>query len=123
MMDDPLPLRQVFVRDLELPAAIGVHAHEQGVTQRVRINLELGVFEHHDIADSLNNVVCYETIVNGIKAIVAEGHVNLVETLAERIAQHCLEDSRVETVRVRVEKPDAIAEAAAVGIEIERNRL
>jgi dihydroneopterin aldolase len=54
--------------------------------------------------------------------MLAEGHINLVETLAEKIAELCLGDGRVETARIRVEKLDVYAEAASVGIEIERSR-
>ena len=55
-----------------------------------------------------------------MKAIIAAGHINLVETLAERIADFCLSDRRVAAARVRVEKSGAVVEAAGVGVEIER---
>ena len=57
-----------------------------------------------------------------VRAIIAEGHVRLAETLAERIAAACFEDARVRTVRVRVEKLEALTAAESVGIEIERTR-
>lgn len=114
-------LRHVFVRDLVLDAKIGVHEREGRGAQPVRINIDLWVPEDDQpIRDKLENVVCYENIVTGVKAVVTAGHVNLVETLAERIAESCLTDSRVAAVRVRVEKLEAIAEAASVGVEIER---
>ncbi len=116
-------LRHVFIRDLELDAAIGVWRHEHGRRQRVRINLDLAVVESDGPpADELSAVVCYQEMVDRVKAILGRHHVKLVETLAERIAAACLEDPRVERVRVRVEKPDAVPEAASVGIEIERTR-
>ncbi len=114
-------LRHVFVRDLVIPCVIGVHAHEKDRTQRVRINVDLGVTEseqpHHD---RLANVVCYEDIVTRIRGIVADGHINLVETLAERIAAVCLQDAACRSARVRVEKLDVFADAVSVGVEIER---
>ena len=58
--------------------------------------------------------------MKGIKKIISAGHINLVETMAEEIAKFCLSDSRVISVKVRVEKPDIIADAAGVGVEIER---
>ncbi|MCH8183252.1 MAG: dihydroneopterin aldolase, partial [Proteobacteria bacterium] len=70
----------------------------------------------------LENVVDYETIVQGVKTIVAAGHINLVETLAERVAGLCLSDARVEAARVRIEKLNVLPEAASVGVEIERVR-
>jgi len=114
-------LRHVLVRDLVLPCRIGVLRGERDAGQRVRINLDLAVPEEpQPIDDDLRNVVCYDEIVSGVRAIVAAGHVNLVETLAERIAAMCLADQRVASVRVRVEKLDVYPDAAAVGVEISR---
>ena len=112
--------RTMFVHDLTLDCRIGVHRHEQDVGQRVRINIKLAVRDGGPIDDNIANVVSYDDIVAGVKAIVARGHVNLVETLAERIGDFCMADARVAAVRVRVEKLDAIREAASVGVEIER---
>ena len=114
-------VRHVFVRDLELGAKIGVHTFERISTQPVRINVDLFVREGPQ-SDQLDDVVCYEDVVDGIKEIIAAGHVNLVETLAENIAQMCLQDERVLKCRIRVEKLKVIAEAASVGVEIERKR-
>jgi dihydroneopterin aldolase len=114
-------LRHVFVRDLVLTCNIGVHAHEKRGEQRVRINLDLGVEEtgqpHND---RLENVVCYEDIITRVRAVAADGHVNLAETLAERIAAVCLQDPSCRSARVRVEKLDVFEDASSVGIEIER---
>ncbi len=115
--------RHVFVRDLELNVEIGVHRHERRRSQRVRINIDLTVAEGPaPVDDRLENVVDYEIIVSGVKAIVAAGHINLVETLAERVAGLCLSDARVEAARVRIEKLNVLPEAASVGVEIERVR-
>lgn len=114
-------LRHVFVRDLELSARIGVYDHERRGPQRIRINLDLAVREGGvPLEDRLDNVVCYEVVLERVRAIVAAGHVNLVETLAERIAEACLEDSRVRRALVRVEKLDVFADAGSVGVTLER---
>ena len=115
-------LCHVFIRDLELSASIGVHSFEQTEPQRIRINLDLAVREDDAAAadDDLAKVVCYEGVVSSIRRLIQAGHVNLVETLAERIAAMCLEDRRVRVARVRVEKLDVFADAASVGVEIER---
>ncbi|MBB4287423.1 dihydroneopterin aldolase [Roseospira goensis] len=121
LADAEAGLRHVFVRDLVLGARIGVHAHEQSGPQRIRLNLDLAVREGAvDLEDRLENVVCYEAVLDRVRAIVEAGHVNLVETLAERIAQTCLEDSRVRRAQVKVEKLDVFPEAASVGVTIER---
>ena len=116
-------LRHVFIRDFMVECLIGVYEHEKCSPQRVRINLDLAVDEgEHPIIDDILNVVSYETMANGILAIADEGHVNLVETLAERIADMCFDDKRVDSVRVRIEKLDILENAGSVGVEIERFR-
>lgn len=121
-----LGLRHVFVRDLVQTCSIGIYQHEHETPQRVRFNVDLGVREGIDpiTSENIADVVCYEQIVNRIRALAADGHTNLVEALAERVAAMCLQDPRVRTVRVRVEKLDVFEDAASVGVEIERhNRL
>lgn len=119
--DAKMRIRHVFVRDLELNANIGVHKHEKGQVQPVRINIDLTVAEADgELGDRLENVVDYEAVVKGVKAILAAGHLNLVETLAEKVAAHCLQDDRVKVARVRIEKLKVLAEAQSVGVEIER---
>jgi 7,8-dihydroneopterin aldolase/epimerase/oxygenase len=113
--------RRVFVRDLMLHCLIGVHRHERDGKQRVLVNLDLTVEDHAErVEDKLTNVVSYEEIVVKLRALAGAGHINLVETLAERIAGLCLADPRVRLARVRVEKLDVFADAASVGVEIER---
>ena len=121
-------LRHVFIRDLVLDARIGVHPHEHAGPQKVRINIDLGVEDDGARGrsraaigpDRLSRVVDYEAIAYRVRAIVAAGHVRLVETLAERIAETCLHDRRVLLARIRVEKLTVFADAASAGVEIER---
>ena len=113
--------RRLLVRDLVLAARIGIHPHEHQAPQRVRLNLDLEVAESSQpLADDLAQVVDYETLIERVRGLVVSRHVNLVETLAEQVAALCLDDARVRSARVRVEKRDAIPDAAAVGVEIER---
>ncbi len=117
-------LRRVFLRDFELLASVGVHAFEHEARQRLVINLELLVTDDAVSApgaDDLARVVDYETVANRVRDLVLSGHVQLLETLCERIAASCLRDPRVRLVRVRVEKPDIFEDIAAVGVEIERH--
>ncbi len=113
-------IRHVFIRNLELIARIGIHGHEKGKPQPVRINLDLSVEDAVALEDRLENVVDYEAITAKIRAIVADGHINLAETLAERIAEAAFEDRRVRAARVRVEKLHALPGAELAGVEIER---
>lgn len=116
-------VRHVFVRDYVTDAEIGVWEHEKDTRQKVRINVDLSVLENNDHhGDQLDKVVCYNDIVLNMQAIISQGHINLVETLAEEIATMTLVDNRVIGTRVRVEKLEAVEGAASVGVEIERHR-
>ena len=119
-------LRLVFVRGLELRALLGVHPHEKAAPQRVVIGVELAVRDEAAPSgvgeDDLRRTVDYSVVVRAARAIAAEGHTLLVETLAERLALAALADPRVVRARVSVEKPDAFLEAASVGVSVERTR-
>ena len=116
-------VRHVFVRDLECLALIGIYEQEKIKAQRIIVNIDLSVSESDGpMSDEISHVVSYEIIAKKVESILAEGHINLVETLCEKIAQSCLKDKRVLAARVRVEKPDIIPNARSVGVEIERGR-
>ena len=115
------PIRKILIRDLVLATEIGVFRREKGKRQRVRFNIELGVIDRPPRQDRRAEVVCYDRIVVGLRELVAEGHVNLVETLAERAASLCLTVPSALYVRVRIEKLDVYKDADAVGVEIERH--
>ena len=115
--------RRVIIRNLVLPARVGVYRHEKSAPQQVRINIELTTEDSpQPLNDEIRNVVNYEEVVLSVKEVLAQGHINLVETLADVIAELCLSDSRVAGVRIGIEKLHAIPEAESVGIEIERFR-
>jgi dihydroneopterin aldolase len=113
------PVREgltVFVKGLEVAAGIGVYDHEQGRLQRLLIDvtLELTPAPIERLGDTIN----YETVAEAARAIVAEGHVGLVETFAERLALAMLEDARVRRCTVRIEKPGALGGDAVPGCEL-----
>jgi dihydroneopterin aldolase len=114
---------RIRVVNLVLPSSIGIYDHERQRLQRVRINVELDVVDPGSfVSEDFAKVLNYESIVGGVKAIIAEGHIALVETLAERIAALCLGDPRAMNVRITVDKLDAYCEAEGVGVSILRSR-
>lgn len=110
---------RVFMHDLVLDVEIGVYTHEKGVTQRVRFSVDVDLFPAvHALNDDIRQAFDYDTIIKGIKTIIAHGHISLVETLAEEVANICLAHPRAQSVRVMIEKLDK--EPGAVGVEIVR---
>ena len=116
------PPYRMFIRDLVLLCRIGVYAHEKLRPQRVRIKVSMRVeAEAAPRNDDIANVLSYDEVLGGIKRLAAGEHINLVETLAEAIADLCLAHRRVIEVRVMIEKLD-VEPGADVGVEIERRR-
>ena len=112
-------LDRIFVHDFVLDCEIGVHTHEKGVTQRVRFSVNVDLLPATQaLDDRIERSFDYDLIIGGIKTIVARGHINLVETLAEEVAAHCLGHPRAARVTVKIEKLDK--EPGAVGVEIVR---
>ncbi|MBB5516226.1 dihydroneopterin aldolase [Rubricella aquisinus] len=115
------PLDRISVRDYVRTVDIGAFGKERGVTQRVRFNVVLEVVAHAAAEnDDVDQVISYDTIVEAIHAALAVERLNLLETLAERIAAGCLADARALRVFIRVEKLDRIP--GALGVEIMRQR-
>ena len=113
------PLDRISVRDYVRQVEIGAFRSERGVTQRVRFNVVLEV-SHHTAAqdDDVDKVISYDTITEAIEHELAAERINLLETLAERVAARCLADPRAVRVFVRIEKLDRIP--GALGVEIVR---
>ncbi len=114
-------LDRIHIEDLHLRCVIGIQAWERKVLQDVRINIVLFA----DIApagqsDDIDHTVNYKSLAKKIIAMTEASDYQLVEALAERIAQICLEDPRVARTRVKVEKPGALRFARSVGVSIER---
>jgi len=112
---------RIFVHDYVLEVEIGVHHNEKGVTQRVRFSIDIDVTPNpRALNDDIERTLDYDYVINGIKAIIARGHINLVETLAEDVAQHCLAHPRATRVMVVIEKLDK--DPGAVGVKIVREK-
>ncbi len=119
-----LPKTRIFVRGLLVQASIGVHPHEHEETQPVIIDVELDM---GDMAlpqqDRLNETLDYAIVAEKAEEIALEAHVQLVETLAGRIADWALAtDPRVQACAVRIAKPQALLKADAAGVEVIRRR-
>jgi dihydroneopterin aldolase len=111
----------VFVRGLEVDAEIGVHRHEKGRRQPLVIDVELAVAATGWSA--LAQTANYEKVAEHARRIAGGGHIKVVESFAEQLAQACLADPKVLEAKVRVEKPLALAPyAAAAGVEITARR-
>ena len=113
----------IFLNDFLIQANIGVYKYEKEIMQPLRINIIAKVKNPKNINDhNLQSVVCYNQISKKIKKIIRSGHTILLEKLAEKIFEECFKNKRIETMKIRLEKLNAIQDAESAGIEVERSR-
>lgn len=114
---------RIFLRGLAVDCVIGFIEWERRIRQTVVIDLELPVdCRAAAVRDRVEDTLDYKTVAKRVLAFVEESQFQLVETLAERIAQLILGEFAVEWVRVSVNKPGAIGGSRDVGVAIERTR-
>lgn len=116
-------VRKIFFRNLEVDMQMGVHDHERGRTQPVRINIILYMNATTAPAnDSIAEVFNYDRVHDGVQALIEGRHINLQETLVGEIAAMCLGFDEVLAVRVSTEKTDIYPDVDGVGYELVRVR-
>ena len=122
-LDDlALSCRKLFLRKLEVLAHIGAHDFEKGVKQRLWIDVELYVpYENASPKqDRLHEVVDYDYVREVVAQRLAQGHVELQETLCDDLAERLLAHPGVKALRLSTCKPDVYPDTEAVGVEIVR---
>ncbi len=115
---------KILINELILDAFIGIHDFEKKKKQKISISLSLDVNDNiSGIEHKIENFVSYEHIVNNIKSILKKGHIDLLETLGEKIVDLCFKDKRVLTIKLKLEKLEVFKDASSVGIEIFRKKI
>lgn len=114
---------KIFIKDLLIRGVIGISEREREQPQDILVNIELFAdISTAAISDNVEDSVNYRTVAKKILAHVEAIKRYTVEALAEDIARLCLEDQKVVSVLVRVEKPGAVRFSRSVGVEIVRTR-
>lgn len=119
--EDERDVRAVFLRNFVTDASVGVYPHEHAATQKLRFDLCVYLTPPFDWHDRLDEVFDYDRLREGVLGLLATGHVNLLETLGERIVDMCFAFPQVAGVHVRIAKLQAHADCE-VGYETRRRR-
>lgn len=110
---------RLAVRGIEAFGHHGVFDFERRDGQLFRVDLVLGIDTLPAArSDDLQETVDYGSLVAAVKQAVETDPVDLIETLAQRIADVCLTDSRVQWTEVTVHKPDAPIEATFTDVAL-----
>ena len=116
-------LDTVKIERLELDCIIGINPWERLTKQQITVDIEIDTdLTAAGKSDSIEDTINYRTIAKNVTTEIEKSDYGLVESIGAKIADICLEDDRVFSVRVTVRKPGAVRKASAVGIVIRRNR-
>ena len=115
--------RTVFIKDFIIEEIIGIHEHEKIKKQKIKFNIILDV-NQNTIPDEkdVKSIVDYEKITNKLKNLTRSKKYNFLESLAEDSFKEIFEDKRINSVTVKIEKPEAIKNAESVGIKVFKTR-
>ena len=115
--------RTVFIKDFIIQEIIGIHEHEKTKKQKIKFNIVVNV-NQNTVPDEkdIKSIVDYEKITNKLENLVKNKKYNFLESLAEDSFKEIFEDKRINSVEIKIEKPDAIKNADSVGVEVFKNR-
>ena len=115
--------RTVFIKDFIIEEIIGIHEHEKIKKQKIKFNIVLDV-NQSSVPDEkdIKSIVDYEKITNKLENLTKKKKYNFLESLAEDSFEEIFKDKRINSVKIKIEKPDAIKNADSVGVEVLKNR-
>ncbi|MDH5473601.1 MAG: dihydroneopterin aldolase [Gammaproteobacteria bacterium] len=113
----------VYIRDLRIETIIGIYDWERETRQIVSLDLEMGTdIQKAASSDHIDDTLDYKSVAKRLIQYVAESEFQLVETLAERIAEIVLNEFNVPWMKLRLSKPGAVTGSQDVGVIIERSK-
>lgn len=111
----------VFINDLRIETIIGIYDWERKVKQTISLDLEMGTdIRKSAETDTIEDTLNYKAVAKRLISFVGESEYQLVETLAEKIAEIVLQEFNVPHVKLTVRKPGAVRGSRDVGVVIER---
>ena len=115
--------RTVFIKDFIIEEIIGIHKHEKIEKQKIKFNIILDI-NQNSLPDEKNikSIVDYEKITNKLENLTKSKKYNFLESLAEDSFKEIFEDKRINSITIKIEKPEAIKNTESVGVEVFKSR-
>ena len=115
--------RTVFIKDYIIHEIIGIHNHEKIKKQKIKFNIVIDVNQNTlPNEKDIKSIIDYEKITNKLKNLTQDKKYNFLESLAEDSFKEIFEDKRINSIRIKIEKPEAIKNAGSVGVEVFKTR-
>lgn len=113
----------IFLHDIKIDCVIGIWDWERQIKQTVIIDLDMGFdIRRAAASDAIDNTLNYKAVAKRVQQFVGESQFQLVETMAERVAEILLNEFKLPWVRVRINKRGAVRGARDVGVIVERGK-
>jgi len=115
--------RSVLIKNFIIHEIIGVHEHEKIKKQKIKFNIVIDVDQNVlPNEKDIKSIVDYEKITNNLKNLAKSKKYNFLESLAEDSFKEIFEDKRINSVKIKIEKPEAIKNTDSVGVEVFKSR-
>ena len=115
--------RTIFIKDFIIHEIIGIHDHEKVKKQKIKFNIVIDVNQNTlPNEKDLRSIINYENITKQLESLVKNKKYNFLESLAEDSFVEIFKDKRISSVKIKIEKPDAIKNASSAGVEIFKSR-
>ena len=115
--------RTVFIKDFIIDEIIGFYEHEKIKKQKIKFNIVLDINQNSIPNEGdIKSIVDYEKITNKLKSLTKSRKYNFLESLAEDSFKEIFKDKRINSVTIKIEKPEAIRNAKSVGVEVFKTR-
>ena len=115
--------RSVLIKNFIIQEIIGIHQHEKIKKQKIKFNIVIDVDQNVlPNEEDIKSIVDYEKITNNLKNLAKNKKYNFLESLAEDSFKEIFEDKRINSVKIKIEKPEAIINADSVGVEVFKSR-
>tara|TARA_B100000745_G_scaffold298181_2_gene246353 strand:+ start:365 stop:787 length:423 start_codon:yes stop_codon:yes gene_type:complete len=115
--------RTIFIKDFIIHEIIGIHDYEKAKKQKIKFNIVIDVNQNTlPNEKDLRSIINYENITKQLESLVKNKKYNFLESLAEDSFVEIFEDKRISSVKIKIEKPDAIKNASSAGVEIFKSR-
>jgi 7,8-dihydroneopterin aldolase/epimerase/oxygenase len=111
----------VYIKSLEVKTVIGIYDWEKEIKQKITIDLEMASdIQKAAATDEISDALDYKAVSKRLIAFVEESEMQLIETLAEKIAEIVLSEFGVSWLKLTLGKPGAVTGSRDVGVIIER---
>ena len=115
--------RTVLIKDFIIYEIIGIHQNEKINKQKIIFNIVIDINQNiYPDENDLSSIVDYEKITNKLKNLAKNKKYNFLESLAEDSFKEIFLDKRINSAKIKIEKPDAIANTQSVGVEVFKSR-